>query len=176
MFVVLFFCIVYSVHEIKAKTDRTSVEAARLEKKIIDIKVEIEILEAEWVYLNAPQRLAMLVRKHQKNIKLQPLQSQQLVFAHSTKNFIHDKALAMHNFSDNFQIIPLKHSRSLYPNDSGRGYGNSDQAYFRQPKLGDNKNIKAPLSNEELYSIDREIRKIQYPYSGETSSFLTMVQ
>ena len=57
----------YDVQELKS-------ENARLQKNIAAERLAMELLEAEWVYLNRPGRLQVLAEKHLHAVPMAPNQ------------------------------------------------------------------------------------------------------
>jgi cell division protein FtsL len=59
-------------HDVQTMED----QLARLNRQITKDRTEIHVLQAEWTYLNTPERLSALIAKHLP--ELQPMRSQQV--------------------------------------------------------------------------------------------------
>lgn len=55
------------------KTQDALREAAKLQREIGDAREVLSVLEAEWAYLNRPERLRMLAEKHFDELGLLPI-------------------------------------------------------------------------------------------------------
>ena len=66
----------YSIkHEAEAAADRVSALRAAIKRE----EERIMFLRADWAFLNAPERLERLVKRHAEELKLEPVASSQII-------------------------------------------------------------------------------------------------
>ena len=70
---------IYQAYTLKAQTHIEREEVDRLISQILIERQEVATLQAEWAYLNGPERLAALVAARGKTLQLVQLQGKQLV-------------------------------------------------------------------------------------------------
>ncbi|AZL15309.1 cell division protein FtsL [Rickettsiales endosymbiont of Stachyamoeba lipophora] len=87
---------IYLMFNIKYQVRNLKIDVTQLNKQIIDEKESIKVLEAEWAYLNKPERLMRIASKYlphlepiqvmQLNPKLVPLANRQKFIVEVIKN------------------------------------------------------------------------------------------
>jgi cell division protein FtsL len=68
-------CIGFGVFRVKHEVQELQEEYARINRQIVAERDAMHVLNAEWSYLNQPQRLADMARRH---LELQPIATAQL--------------------------------------------------------------------------------------------------
>jgi len=75
----IFFFVVFGVYQIKSLTQDARLRVAELKRNIQDTHESIDILEAEWKYLNDLGRLQLLADKYYDVLRLAPIRPTQML-------------------------------------------------------------------------------------------------
>lgn len=66
------------VFQIKYQAEAVAEQAAKLQRSVNEEREALSLLKAEWSYLVQPARVQEIVEKHQDDLALEPLKSEQI--------------------------------------------------------------------------------------------------
>lgn len=115
LWMLFFACGFFGLYMMKYKVQAVKSEVAALERQIVDEKRNLHVLEAEWSYLNRPERLRLLSDKY---LALEPVTGKQMTDYASLP--IGDPAQVMKVAAKNAEVKNAEAKKTAAKGDTGK--------------------------------------------------------